>query len=376
MNRRFRTIVAMFTLVALLPACEQEITGPPPTGGTDALAFVTCTDFQTGATTAIRLKEGYPLDRNVAPIHNDAVARAFGDFIYVVNRFGADNIQVLDPAGGFTTVRQFSVGNGSDPHDIVVVARNKAFVSRYNATDLWIVNPVTGKKTGFVDLSAFADGDGIPEMDRMTLVGDRLFVTVQRVDRNTDWGPVGESFVVVVDAVADTLIDADGATPGVQPIVLTASNPFSEIFHDATAQRLCIAGVGDWGVEDGGIDAVGATTLEPHGLILTGAAAGGDITDVVIVAPDRGYAIVTDAAFNTVLVSFNPQTGTVIAPVYDPRAFVLQDVELTPDGVLFVSDRSPARPGIRLFDAATGDPIGATPLDTGLPPFDIEIRAR
>jgi hypothetical protein len=57
---------------------------------------------------------------------------------YVVNRFGADNIQWLDPESGFATrtlsgVRaQWSTGNGSNPQDALPVSATKLYVTLQN----------------------------------------------------------------------------------------------------------------------------------------------------------------------------------------------------------------------------------------------------
>ena len=65
-------------------------------------------------------------------------ARWHDGLLYVVNRFGQDNVQVLNPAQGFATVQQFSTGAGSNPHDIAFASPVKAYVTRYELADLLI----------------------------------------------------------------------------------------------------------------------------------------------------------------------------------------------------------------------------------------------
>ena len=363
-----------FVLFALLlAACEEDPKSPlsPTTSTEGEFAFVTTTDFQTGSASVIWLDGTYTTEKTVEAIHSDAVARYFGGLIYVVNRYGADNIQILDPADEFAPVRQFTVDNGADPHDIALVSETKAYVTRYNRTDLWVVNPSTGTHIGSISLSAFADGDGIPEMDQLFLIGDRLFVSLQRIDRNTDWGPVGLSYLAVVDVSADTLVDVDPVTAGTQAISLAATNPFSEIKVDAITGNLYVACAGAWGIADSGVEFVNPISLSSEGIVLTGAAVGGDITDVEIVSMETGYAIITDASFHSVLLRFNPSTGAVTDTVYAPGNFVLQDIECSSTGELFLADRSLTSPGIRLYDSETATEITTTPIDVGLPPFDI-----
>jgi hypothetical protein len=354
-----------------MASCDTD---PARVHGTVAgpYAVVTTTDFSTGTLAAVALDGSYRTDESVAPICSDAVVRSYGGLVYVVNRLTCDNIQILDPGDGFALVGQFSVGNGSDPHDIVVVGDDKAYVTRYNTTELWVVDPTTGAHTGTIDMGTLADADGIPEMDQMAVAGGRLFVTLQRVDRNSaGWDPTDASFLAVVDLEADTLLDADAATPGKQPVALTHKNPFSTLKTHPVTGDLYVACVGAWGGTDGGVDAVDPVTLAPTGVLLSGVAAQGDITDVEVVSADRGYAIFTDASFYTVLVAFDPQSGAVTDTVYAPGDFVLQDVELAPTGDIFVADRTPTAPGLRVYDAATGVARRAVPVDVGLPPFSI-----
>ena len=60
----------------------------------------------------------------------------YSGLIYVINRFGQDNIQVIDPGNHFATVKQFSTGNGSNPQDIAFLSATKAYVARYGSSDL------------------------------------------------------------------------------------------------------------------------------------------------------------------------------------------------------------------------------------------------
>jgi hypothetical protein len=306
----------------------------------------------------------------VQSVHSDAVARYYGGLVYVVNRFGGDNIQILNPGTGFGTVRQFSVGNGSDPHDVVVVSPTKAYVTRYNQTDMWIVNPSTGLQTGSVDFSSFADVDGIPEMDQMALVGDNLFVTVQRIDRNT-WGPAGQSYVAVIDVNTDTFVDTDHMTPGTQAIALTGTNPYTTLQLDSYSGNLYVGCAGYWGLQDGRVETIDPYSLSHTGTIFTETAAGGDFLDVEIVLGQYGFALIQNASFHTELISFDPQTGLKTGTLYNPGAYVLQDIELAPTGELFLADRTVTNPGIRVYDAETGAQITTVPIDVGLPPFDI-----
>ena len=116
----------------------------------------------------------------------------------------------------------------------------------------------------------------------MCRVGNRVFVTVQRLDRNNYWVPVGTSYVAVIDAQTDALIDADPVTPGVQPIELTGTNPYSDIQLDPYTGKLYVACAGYWGLRDGGVETIDPVALQSDGFSFSETAAGGDMTDVEI----------------------------------------------------------------------------------------------
>jgi hypothetical protein len=126
-------------------------------------------------------------------------------------------------------------------------------------------------------------------------------------------------------------------------------------------------------VNDGGLELIDPNALTTSGIVLSEATLGGDITDVVPIDANRGAAIISDSNFNTLLVGFNLSAPASIDTIYAPGSFALQDAELSRDGRIFVSDRTPVAPGIRVFNALTHAQITTTPVDVGLPPADIEF---
>jgi DNA-binding beta-propeller fold protein YncE len=312
-------------------------------------------------------------DIDVAPVHTSAIARFFNERIYVVNRSGADNIQVLEPASGFTTIEQFSVGAGSDPRDIVFDTRTRAFVSRYGADQLWIVDTNQGTRRGLIDFSWLADADGIPEMQHMLKIGGRVFVSIQRLDQNTDGGPVGTSYLAVFNANTELFIDADPVMAGVQALLLAGTHPYGELILNPESGLIWVANVGRFGINDAGLELVDPDALTTSGIVLTEAVAGGDIIDVVPIDENRGAAIVTDASSNSLLIGFDLSTPASIDTIYAPGAPTLGDAEMSKDARLFLSDRAPGLPGIRVYRVDSFTEITTSPVDVGLPPADIQF---
>ena len=340
-----------------------------PAAAHAARAYVVESDFSSGSFfTANSVTRA--LSCNAASVHSDARVRWYNGQVFVINRFGADNIQVLD---GTTSafVRQFSVGNGSNPYDIAFASPTRAYVCRYASADVWIVDPSTGAHTGTVSLAGLADADGKPEADRMIMVGPLLFISLQRVDQNGGFLPTDSSLVAVVDTRTDALVDCDAAAAGLQGILLPLVNPVTPFVFDAPRTRLYVGCAGRYNVNDGGIVALDPVSLTATGVVATEAALGGDVLDLAWRDDDRAYAIVGDAAFNTSLVRWTLQSGGAVGTLYAPGGFSLSDIEITPDGSeLWACNSSFASPGLRVFSTATGLPV-AGPLFCTLPPQGI-----
>jgi hypothetical protein len=289
--------------------------------------------------------------------------RVQGEHVFVLNRFLGDNVQILDPDHDFRTRVQCTTGAGSNPHDIAVAGSGKAYVTRYDRRRLWVVDPTAAGcgnfKRGTIDLGSLADADGLPEMSQLKVVGERLFVTVQRLDRARGFAPTTTSMLAVVDTVTDELV----AT-----VALVGQNAFGDasgIVEVPVTGRLLIAQAGDvFRTGDGGIEGVDPTTLVSEGFIVTEEALGGSVTDFVLVGPTKGYAVVLDRNLRNAVVAFDPTTGVAGGRPF-ASASLLPDIALAPDGRVWLA----ARAGIRILDPVD-DTLGGV-IDLGLAPFSI-----
>jgi len=369
MSRSALCVATQLTVAAFLVGCSSTDTLTGPAVVADRAAYVLTSDFSTGGLSVIDLATR-DVSANVVSVHSDATLRVYGGLIYVINRFGQDNIQVIDPLAGYATRIQFSTGNGSNPQDIAFASPGKAYISRYGSPSVLIVDPRTGNERGTISLAPLADADGLPEMSRMALVGPWLFVACQRL---TNFAPDNPGVVAVIDTRTDRLADQEPITPGIQGIALAGRNPFTDFVYDPGSRELWIGCVGAFGVADGGIERIDVTTLRSLGFAITEAAIGGDVLDIAWNGPAHSYAIVSDASFANRLVSWNATTGAVIGTVYAPGGPTLPDCEVNELGELFVCDNRLTAPGVRIFRAGA-DTLIAGPLGTGLPPNQIAFR--
>ncbi len=337
-----------------------------PSAAAQTRAFTVNTDFATGTLRAIDL-DTRTVSGDVAAVGSDPAIRWYNGLLHVVNRFGGDNLQVIDPAQSYATIRNISTGNGSNPQDIAFLSATKAYVSRYGSADLLIMNPSdpSGLPQSSISLAEFADSDGLPEMARMIRVERWLFVACQRL---TGFAPSNPSVVVVIDTQADTVLDVDPNTPGKQGIPLTLRNPFTGFAFDRANTRLLLGCSGAFGDLDGGVEAIDPIGLQNLGVLITETQLGGNVSEVVWHSPTKAYASTT-FGFPGVgtLVSWNPANGTPYGVIHGPGEFNLPDAEINDRGELYVCRQDFSTPGVLVFDTSN-DGLLAGPLSTGLPP--------
>jgi hypothetical protein len=338
---------------------------------------VFATDFESGLLSTVATATPHRVRRLRTDVFSDAVLRSSGGLTIVLNRFLADNVQILGPK--LRTRLQCGTGPGSNPHDVVVLAPGKratvpgkAYVTRYGGRDLWVIDPAARGcrrfHTGSIDLASYGDRDGIPEMDQLALVGSRLFVTVQRLDRDRGFVPTDFSSVVVVDTTTDAAIGA---------IRLTGSNAFGDasgIAHEPGGSRLAISTPGDiYTVGDGGIQWIDPETMtaDPAGFFVTEDDLGGNVTDFVLVSASKAYAVVQARDLKNELVAFDPTNPAGSATTIFSRDGFVPDIALAPDGTVWIADQARPSFGVRILDPATDAFLTMRPIDVGLPPFSL-----
>jgi hypothetical protein len=340
-------------------------------------ALVFATDFESGQLSTVAMAAPHRVRRLATDVFSDAVLRTTGGLTIVLNRFLADNVQLLGPK--LRTRLQCGTGPGSNPHDVVVLdpgkrgaTPGKAYVTRYGARELWIVDPAARGcrrfHTGSVDLGPYADGDGIPEMDQAALAGSRLFVTVQRLDRDRGFVPTAYSSVVAVDTTTDAPIAA------IRLIGRNAFGDASGIAHEPGGTRLAISTPGDlYTIGDGGIEWIDpdALSADPAGFFVTEDDVDGNVTDFVLVSASKAYAVVQARDLKNRLVAFDPSHAAGSVTTIFSRDGFVPDIALAPDGMLWIADQARPSFGVRILDPATDEFVTTRPIDVGLPPFSL-----
>ncbi len=280
-----------------------------------AIVVTVASDWSSGAHSVIDVEpEGGPrgVQNSLLATISDISVDAFGDCFYRIEKFGAassHNVTKFAIDAPDTVIWQYSTEgseSGSNPIDLVFVNATKAYLLRYGSTIAWIINPSTtseaGFKTGELDLSAYADSDGIPEMTGGVIAGGKLFILFQRLDRNdrnNSWSPTNDTLVGVFDTASDTEI---------AQITVPVENP-QTIQYLAANSTIYVAGAGSYGFAPFG----GIATIDPSAYtssLLIGGQPYGGISGVAAVSATKGYFIGYGSWQNNTLYSFDPSAGT------------------------------------------------------------------
>lgn len=330
-------------------------------------ALVVTSDFQTGAYSTISLND-HKVNKDIDFIHSDTVCHfdPLTDTPFLIMRLGSDAVDVLDP-DTFEILHEYSVEPMSNPQDIEVVAEGKAFITRFALPEMLIVNPMSGAEIGTVDLSAYADADGIPEVSGLTGMDGKLYANVSRLDRENYWSPAGDSYVVIIDA-ATGKVD--------KGIKLAGTNPIGAPEYSKALGKLVVAQAGSYGtLDDGGVQLLDPTTGTAGDFVITEAILGGSLNKTVCVTETKCYSIIgaaSDNGSNTHIVSFDPQTGQKTGTLLEGSGWVYGDMALTPDNSeLWIADRTAENSGVRIFSTATDTEVTPEPIRVGLPPSAI-----
>jgi hypothetical protein len=340
----------------------------------DPHVYVITADPSSGNSDALETVFPWTASQNVEPVSRDAAVRFFYGLHYVVNRSDA-TIQVIDP-DSFETIRTISVGATSMPHDILVVAPDRAYVTRYDSAFLYEIDPTSGALRDDIDLSPLADADGLPEMSMMALDGNHLFVQIQRIDRDSTFLPVPPSYLGVIDITTNQLLDVDPVTSGVQGVVLDGTVPSFRMHVDPVGRRLFVSAPARRLDVSGGIEEVDLDTLESLGFLYSEERAGVDLGGFVMFDSDQGYVIGhTDIVASSHLGYFHrdpdvPGQGEIYTSLFVHNDMLAYDAV---SNQVFYPDAMASPPGIHVFDTLTNARLTETAVATGKPPADLVV---
>lgn len=377
---------------------------PPATDVTDGGAA--CALTRALVTTSDYVMGGYAIGPIASPSltvsgtmspDQDHVPVQSGCLVYNLLR-GNDVLAVLDPAALPTVARRIPLrapvtgdagadagppmGYQINPYDVLTLSPTRALVVQYAVPRIAVVNPAmdgAAAVTGTVDLAPLReplDTDGAPEASNVLRVGNSIFVSLQNLN---NYNPVTNGTLAVINATDLSLVDADGATTGVQALRLTGRNPVSMVATPAgTSVVVAEAGLVTFMAPqtlDGRIERVNPTTLAVVGSGVSEMALGGDLSGVVMLDENRGWAVVTRLAVadasvaDARVVEFDLAAGTAGRTILTTGT--IGGIARDPSGNVWVLDRSATGAGVRVF-RPDGTAVTTMTIATGAqPPYGI-----
>ncbi|RME25168.1 MAG: hypothetical protein D6798_09550, partial [Deltaproteobacteria bacterium] len=182
------------------------------TDGTQTTAVVAtlAQDYSTGSLAEISIADWTVTDE-ITTTSGDPHVSVDDGYVFQINSYGYDTVRVYTPGDYSAPVMELSVGTSgpgpnpsTNPYD-AHICDGKLFVSLYGRDYLPWYDPSSGLLGGTVDLSAYADGDNSgPEANQMVERDGKLYVGLNRLDRNSGWTTVGGK-VIEIDCETGTI---------------------------------------------------------------------------------------------------------------------------------------------------------------------------
>ena len=374
-------------LATTLVACSNDDNESRPEGAVDIVAATVASDYSSGAHAGITHESGntYTALNELVPTISDITLAAYDDYFYRIERYSGENIAKFSFDDPQTVIWQFSTKDTADdsvssnPQTIIFASKTKAYVIRYGKNNVWIVNPSATTeadfKIGELDLSAYDDGDGKPEMHNGIIVNGKLFITLQRL---SGYSPDNTSYVAVFDVATDTEIETGyfGDGDDIKGIPLSVRNPNSSLVYLPEDDSIYISAIGSYADDTyiGGVEKINVSDYTTK-LVLDddneGVSPYGKISGFAIKSPTQAYFIGYAGFTDNTLYNFNPETGDVssigIAGLENGQ---ISSIALDDDDRLWVSDSANA--SLHVIDTSDNSEVAV--IDTKLNPTKVVFR--
>ena len=360
---------AMLCLLTVLLAATPSPAAQLAVADTDTAGAGTVRTFTVSAP--------WPERKPPLAVGGDAVLATHGNKLYVLSTREA-TLHVI-ARRDWEVRRTIALPEGSEPLDIVIVSRRRAYVTTRRGTHLLHVNPRSGAIREAVDFSIFADDDGVPDLGRMLVDGTRLFVQVRRANEFAVGGFAAPAFLGVVDLTTETLLDVDAVAPGVQAIQLEGTAAKARMQKRPDTNELIVSASGGF-FDEGGLERVDLDTLSSLGLAIAehDGLIGADLGPFVLLDSDRGYLVYsTDLTLSSHLQPFSFERGVGEGQNLDVSVEYAVPAMAYDSGTGFLfSPEAPDKPiGVHVFDTESDTRLSETPLATTGRPTDVLLLA-
>ncbi|OED40202.1 hypothetical protein AB833_12290 [Chromatiales bacterium (ex Bugula neritina AB1)] len=328
-------------------------------------------DFSAGAVSLVTTTSPFSGVTGVNASGSDIRVRSFGDNYYVLEGFGTSTLTRYSVSSPDQVALQVSTNTAnsdedSNPHDLVFVNDEKAYLLRYGSGEIWVVNPTATDEAGFflntIDLSGY-DADGVPEMHRGAIVDGRLYVLMQRLDQ---FAPSQSAYVAVIDTATDTEVNT-GTGGQFLGIELPVRNPV-ELSVDPATSDIAIAAVGRFAFEGaneaeftGGVVVVDTNDFSTN-LLIDDNETLGQFTNVAVLSATSAYVVNFSSNSDNSLLSMNPNNGELGETVAGLSDVDIDGMAIGPNGNLWVGVSDQVNPRLVVIDPASNTALAELPL--------------
>lgn len=353
---------AIFVIAAIVfSGCYDNVTEPDITAGQTKL-FVAEKESKSGQLEWIGINDCI-ISSSKFSIYYDVALCSFSGYLYILEKFGADNIIKFDPSKNDISgvLYQKHLGDNWNPQDIQFVSETKAFISNMNQPKISIFNPSTGEFVKHIDISAYIfnpDSNASPYAKDLHLNGSDLYVLLQR--RN-GLKPGAPTLMLKINSLTDSITD----TIPFQFKSGYAMAYYDGVFYVTNPSSQSVSG-------DGAIEKV-VLSSKTVNTIIDETALGGSPIQIVHKINSRFYVTVYMADFKkTKVIELDAVTGMIVSTlpnVKDAFGGIFYD-EI--NSKLYVGERDAVEMGIRIFQ--NNKQIGSTiKSSNSLPPSGMMI---
>jgi DNA-binding beta-propeller fold protein YncE len=298
-------------------------------------------DYTTGS---MRWLSGDTISDAKVSFNSDTKLVAHGKMLYVLERYGADNIAIvnIENLPSTSEITQVSLAPLANPMDLEVINDTLAWVALYGTDYLLQINPKTGKSIDSVSLKKWnAEGADVPYAQSLALYGDTLIVVLQRLGE--DFAVIEKGFVVLLDA-------KNGETLG--EIELKGTNPFDALLIEDQLFVGCQGSSRNEDLDDSkSLDVVDLKTGKVR-VFTTAKDLGGSPTslafdeknDILYVGSYRSWG-------DMPLASVNASTGAVIKKEIPGATNVFGGIVFDEkQGILYIGDQDDKEGGLKIWN--------------------------
>ena len=347
MTRKEKWFVGIVMLSVVFAACDNTHE-PGPGAGNHLLV-----PLKEGNAVLVRLQD-HAVTPSAVPamaISTDAVVRRYGDAVYVVNRFGFDNVVVLD-AATLAVRKQFSTGAGTNPQDIAVANERRVYVPLYQTGEVLVADPTLpdgSEVLARIPLTSIAEN---PTPTSAVVVGDAVYVALAFIDPVT-YAAARNGLVAVIDVATNSLKTT---------IELPHRNPFARMQRVPSRDILVLNLAEDFDGQAGCYATVDLR-LGRASCAVPNSACGGWSGALWATEGGHVYAAASAGFMADGTLCHFTIDGTVLKAGLSVDGS-LTDVAVSDTGVV-IATSTKGEGGLFFFDAASDTPLATAPLTLG-----------